>query len=220
MYLFFYDLETAGLDFRKSGIIQLGGIMVEATIDGEFKPVDKFNVKINPFPWKDTFEPRALQITGTTVEEIRAYTDSDAAFKKFKEFLSKYVDVENPLTKITLCGYNNSHFDTDFLQEWFKDNNAMNEYYLYFFVNQIDVMCEASRYLMYYRPAMANFKLMNVAEILGIEIDHSKLHNSMYDIALTLKLFMKLVKAEKAVMAWDSDFAVKLAKSQAKLAQR
>jgi DNA polymerase-3 subunit epsilon len=47
----------------------------------------------------------------------------------------------------------------------------------------------ATQKLMEVRHTMKDFKLKTVAETLGIKIDESKLHDAMYDIELTWRIY-------------------------------
>ena len=126
----------------------------------------------------------------------------------WQKFLDKHIDQFNKVDKAILAGYNNTHFDTDFLRQWFIDNN--NNYFgSYFWSNSIDVMPEASRYFVHYRPALLNFKLGTVAKAMGIETDKSSLHDGLYDIKLTLLMFKKLL-SEPYIKPFDPEEAERM----------
>ena len=128
----------------------------------------------------------SYRLDQTAYNGINIAVASSLSIIRFLESELKQVD------KAILAGYNNTHFDTDFLRQWFIDNN--NNYFgSYFWSNSIDVMPEASRYFVHYRPALLNFKLGTVAKALGIETDKSSLHDGLYDIKLTLLMFKKLL---------------------------
>ena len=124
------------------------------------------------------------------------------------EILDKYCNKYNNVDKILLCGYNNLHFDNDFLRQWFIDNGDT-FFGSWFWSNAIDVMSEAGLYFMHYRPAMTNFKLGSIAKFLNIETDDSALHDGFYDIKLTMKIFLTLIKEPKIKM-WDEIEAERL----------
>ena len=179
---FFYDLETTGVDHRRNGIHQLAGLI---EIDGEI--VKSFNFKVAPNP-KAIIEEEALKVGGVTLEQIQAYDVMDKVFRKFKVLLSKYCDPYDKSDKMYLVGYNNAHFDDNFLRAWFTQNG---DYYFgsWFHAGSLDVMVLASQYLIERRHAMPNFKLMNVAKEVGISIDESKLHDANYDILITRAVY-------------------------------
>ena len=179
---FFYDLETTGVDHRRNGIHQLAGCI---EIDGEI--VENFNFKVAPNP-KAIIEEEALKVGGVTLEQIQAYEAMDKVFRKFKVLLSKYCDPYDKSDKMYLVGFNNAHFDDNFLRAWFTQNG--DSYFgSWFHAGSLDVMVLASQYLIERRHNMPNFKLMSVAREVGISIDESKLHDANYDILITRSVY-------------------------------
>ena len=212
MKIFFYDLETTGIDYKINGIIQLGGIVCDLETDGKLVPIDGINLQMQPKDGKKV-DLLALEVNGISIEKIQSYMKQEDAFKKFTKFLEKHVDKFNKLDKLKLAGYNNTSFDNDFLRQWFIDNG--NKYYgAYFWPDCIDVMCEVSRYLFYYRPILTNFTLGNIGNVLGISTKNEGLHDALYDIKLTFKIFKKLLEEGKRVLEFDEDKAVALFKQQ------
>lgn len=203
-YLFF-DLETTGFGFDKCAIIQLGGIMVDVDDDFNMKPIDAINLKMCPAYGK-MIDQRSLEINGYTIDDLKGFPSQEDSFNKFIKFLDKHVDRYNPVDKAHLVGYNSLHFDQDFLRQWFIDNG--NKFYgAYFWSDSIDVLSEASRYLTNYRPAMLNFKLGTVAKTIGIETSEESLHDGLYDVKITFKIFNKIIKSGHFVMPFKSDIA-------------
>ena len=207
MKILFYDLETTGIHPETASIIQLAGIMTELTESNEIKPLGGFNYTMKPRTGREV-DLSALDINGFTMEELATFQDDREVFEKFTKFLNKHIDQFNKVDKAILAGYNNTHFDTDFLRQWFIDNN--NNYFgSYFWSNSIDVMPEASRYFVHYRPALLNFKLGTVAKAMGIETDKSSLHDGLYDIKLTLLMFKKLL-SEPDIKPFDPEEAERM----------
>lgn len=207
MKILFYDLETTGIHPETASIIQLAGIMTELTESNEIKPLGGFNYTMKPRTGREV-DLSALDINGFTMEELATFQDDREVFEKFTKFLNKHIDQFNKVDKAILAGYNNTHFDTDFLRQWFIDNN--NNYFgSYFWSNSIDVMPEASRYFVHYRPALLNFKLGTVAKAMGIETDKSSLYDGLYDIKLTLLMFKKLL-SEPYIKPFDPEEAERM----------
>jgi DNA polymerase-3 subunit epsilon len=205
MKFLFFDLETTGFGFDKCAIIQLGAIVVDVDDQFNMKPLDGINLKMCPAYGK-MIDRRSLEITGYTIEEMASFQTQEEGFDKFIKFLDKYVDRYNKVDKLKLVGYNSLHFDIDFLRQWFTDNG--NKFYgAYFWSDSIDVMSEASRYLTNYRPAMLNFKLGTVAKIMGIETKEDELHDGLYDVKITYKIFNKIIKSSKFVKPFDIELA-------------
>lgn len=184
MKLFFFDLETTGLDHKTNGIHQLSG-----SIDVNGVECLKFNIKMAP-PSDLIVEDAALKIAGVTKDDIMKYPSYEEAYKTLIRMLYKFVDKYNNGDKFFLVGYNNAAFDNQFLRSFFAKNN--DKYFgSWFWSNSFDVMVLASYLLKDRRSTMRDFKLKTVAAALGIEVDESKLHDAEYDIDLTKKMFYK-----------------------------
>lgn len=187
MKLFFYDLETTGINPGKNGIHQISG---EIVIDG--KTMERFDFKVRPNP-KCVIEDEALKVAGVTKEQVLSYPSMQEVYGKIIGMLSKYVDKFNRSDKFFLVGYNNAAFDNQFFRGFFLQNG--DQYFgSWFWSNTIDVMVLASVHLLDKRSEMENFKLATVAKFLGIEVDESKLHDAGYDIYLTKTIFDILMK--------------------------
>ena len=185
MKILFYDIETTGTRFWKNGIHQLSGAVV---IDGEVKETFDFRVRPNP---NAIIEQEALDVAGVTKEQIMQYEPMDVVYKKFVELLGKYVDKFKRNDKFYLAGYNNAPFDNQFLRAWFVQNNDK-FFGSWFWSNSIDVMVMATQYLIDKRPEMENFKLSTVAKYCGIDVEAESLHDALYDITLTMKIYDKV----------------------------
>jgi len=180
--ILFFDVETTGLDSKINGIHQLSGLI---EIDGEIK--ESFDFKINPSP-ELAVDAEALKISGKTLEEIRSYPSEALVYRQFVAMLLKYIEKFNNRDKAFLAGWNNAHFDNDFLRAFFIRNNDK-FFGSWFWSNPIDVMVLASQCLIEERAEMINFKLMTVATFLLGKIDQSKLHDAQYDIELTRNIY-------------------------------
>jgi len=180
--LFFYDLETTGLNPARHGVHQISGII---TINGEVK--EKIDLKVRPNP-KAAIEQPALDVGNVTREQILAYPKMDVVFSELTAILSKYVDKFNKQDKLHLVGYNIMGFDNDFFRGFWIQNG--DKYFgSMFWSDSIDVMALASNEFRDSRSEMANFKLATVAEKCGIHVDETKLHDASYDIYLTMEIF-------------------------------
>ncbi len=184
----FVDTETGGLSSWKSALIQLSGIV---EIDGEEK--ERFNFFIRPFP-KDEITDSALEVGGFTREQVltgESFEDPKVVYNKFTGMLKKYINKFDKTDKFSLIGYNSHSFDSPFIRR-FLTKCGDSFYGSYFSHPSIDTMLIAAYKLMKVRNKLPNFKLMTVAKFMGIELDESKLHDAMYDVEITKKLFEKL----------------------------
>lgn len=184
MKLIYIDVETTGIAFPQSGLIQLAGAI---EIEGE-KP-QTFQYCIQPFP-KDIIDDEALAINGITREEMAEYPFPRTVYNKFIKLLEKYVDRYDRADKFHLIGYN-AMFDSDHLRSWFEKCGDM-YYGSWFFHPPIDVMGMAAVHLMSRRAGMKDFKLLTVARELGLKVDVERMHDARYDIALTRAMFKVL----------------------------
>ena len=207
MKILFYDLETSGIDYKQDAIIQFAGILTNISEDGKVEVLDKFNYEMCPANGK-RIDLASLDINGYTIDQLKTFKSSQDIYLEFIELLSKHCNKFNKLDKITLCGYNNLHFDNDFLRQWFIDCGD-NYFGSWFWSNAIDVMSEAGLYFLHYRPAMMNFKLGTIAKYMDIDIDTNALHDGFYDIKLTMHIFLKLLKTPK-IKEWDEQEAIRL----------
>lgn len=185
MKLLFYDLETTGTDKEKHGIHQLSGYIV---IDGSI--VETFNFKVAPH--KDAeYNPEALEIGRITREEVEAYPPMEAVFPQFIDMLDKYINKYDKKDKMFLVGFNNRHFDDQFLRKFFKRSGS--KYFgSYFWSNSFDCLVLATPYLASKRYLMVDFKQSTVAKELGIQVEDEKLHDANYDIDLCIKIYDKV----------------------------
>ena len=182
MKIFYYDVETCGLNPRLHSIHQLSAII---EVDG--KVMERLDYKIAPHP-KSKIDSAALAICGVTEEQIRAYPDASVQFHRLKATLLKYVDPFDKTDGFYRCGFNNAAFDNEFLRVFF-DLAGDNSHFTIFRSESFDVMVFAAHYLAPVRATMPSFKLHRVAKTLGIEVDKERLHDALYDVELTKKIY-------------------------------
>lgn len=177
-----YDLETTGLDLRRHAIVQLAGTVL---VDDQEK--EMFNFQMRPFEGAEV-DSEALRVTSKTKEDLNGYGDPGIAFYLFIDILSRYINRYDRDDKAFLVGYNNAKFDDQFLRQWFELNKDR-FYGSWFYSNSIDVMSLASEYLIERRQFMPNFKLSSVADELGIYYNPDGLHDAMFDVNLTRRVY-------------------------------
>lgn len=183
--LFFYDLETTGVQHWKNGIHQISGAIM---IDGEIK--ERFNFKVCPHE-KAIIDDKALEVGNVTKEQILAYPNMRTIYNELIKLLSKYCDKFNKKDKFHLVGYNNNSFDNQFFRAFFVQND--DQYFgSWFWADSIDCYVLASNKFRKERHNFENFKQGTVAKHLGIEVDETKLHDAEYDIDICIQIF-KLV---------------------------
>lgn len=179
--LFFYDLETTGLDSKKHAIHQISGKI----ICGEKQ--ESFDIRMKPFQGA-LIDQKALETSNLTLDDINKYPSHQIAYGQIVTMLSRFVSKYDKTDKFHLVGYNNASFDNQFFRELFL-RNGDSYFGSFFWSDSLDVMVLASNYLKKNRAVMADFKLKTVAKTLGIEVDESKLHDGAYDIYLTEQIY-------------------------------
>ena len=183
----FIDVETTGLDPVKNGIVQISGM-----IDVEGKPQKYFDYSCKPMAG-DEIEEAALKVHG-----IRDFSNLEHpldVYTSLKVLLSNYVNQYDKQDKFTFIAYN-AKFDYDFMRAWF--NKCGDKYFgSFFWFPPVCVMIMAMWYLEDKRSMLNNFKLMTVAKFMGITVDESKLHDSLYDIKITREVYDRLTNMIK-----------------------
>lgn len=181
--ILFFDVETTGLSHKKHSIHELAGLV---EVDGEV--VEEFKILLRPHP-RAQIEPSALAVAKVTLEEVMAYPPQEEGYSDFIDILNRYVDPFDPRDKYYLSGFNNASFDNHFLRVLF-DLNQNSYFAAYFHAESLDVMTLAGQYLRgARRAAMPSFKLHRVATELGLEVDHERLHEGVYDVQLTRAIY-------------------------------
>lgn len=185
--LFFYDLETTGLDHNRNGIHQISGIV---EIDGVVK--SEFSFHSGLFG-QDQIDPKALEVAGVTRSDIEKYPPADQVYKALIKTIGTYINRFDKQDKLHLVGFNNRGLDDAFFRKFFAKN--LDKYFgAYFWSDSIDVMVLASNHLRDQRPLLQDFKLSTVAAYLGIEVEESRLHDATYDVELTHNIYKLLNK--------------------------
>lgn len=87
MKLIYIDVETTGIAFPQSGLIQLAGAI---EIEGQ-KP-QTFQYHVKPFP-NDIIDEEALSINGITREEMASFDNPRKVYRNFISLLGLYVAV-------------------------------------------------------------------------------------------------------------------------------
>ena len=188
----YIDVETTGVDCTKHGIIQLSGIV---EIDGKEK--ERFDYRVRPFS-DDVVDPEALKVSGNTVEGVMTFASTAEIHSKFTKMLCAYIDKYSRFDKFHFIAYN-AGFDSDFVRK-FLEKNGDKFYGSLFYYPAIDVMNTAAEYFLQVRSKLENFKLVTVAKALDMDVDESRLHDSMYDIEITMQMHKKL----RGIVRYDS----------------
>ncbi len=187
MKLFFYDLETTGVNHKACGVHQLSGQLITENNNELSEVRHKVNIKMRPH--KCCFiHPKALEVCNITEEQIMAYPSMENGFMDLKAFLSKHIDKYDKTDKAFLVGYNINAFDNFFLRDLFTRNNDI-YFGSWFYSNTIDLYPIASHKFRNKRNNIKSFKLSELCADIGIEVDNEKTHEAQYDVELCIKLY-------------------------------
>jgi DNA polymerase-3 subunit epsilon len=181
--IFWFDVETTGLDEVKQDIITLAFIV---DINGQVKA--KGHLKIQPTDW-DAIQDSALEVNKITREQLKTFQLPAVAVKKLNTVFGKFVDKFDKKDKIIPAGYN-VDFDLKFLREFYSKQN---DKYLYSWLDYHKV--DPMQFVLGLRVAghlrdLENVKLETVAKYLGIEI---QAHDALSDITVTREVYYKLL---------------------------
>jgi len=179
--LLYFDCETTGLDFISDQIIEMAGVY-----DENGKAIRAFNLKLRPTVTSDFSS--ALKIQNKALEEVLAYPERQAGYKKFIDFLDGCVNRFDKEDKMYLVGYN-IQFDKRFLQNLFDEFN--NKYFgSYFNFECIDVLSLAAVFKLHGNMLSQNLKLSSVCQAANINLKDA--HTALEDVIATRKLFIHL----------------------------
>jgi len=187
MKIFWFDVESSGLNPKENDILTLAGLV---EIDGKIER--GINLKIQPHNW-DNIDDEALKINGLTKEKIKTFDRPEIAHEKLVAFFSKYVDKYDSKDKFQPAGYN-IPFDINFLAEFFI---KCGDKYFGSWVDYHKLDVSSIVQLLYLKGELQdleNFKLKTVAGYLGISIDA---HDAKSDIIATRKVCYKLLERIK-----------------------
>jgi len=191
--LFFYDLETTGLNHWQNGVHELAAYII---IDGEIK--EKLNYQFKPRE-NITISLEALNVSGVKLADLNARTITEQqVITDLVNKLNSYLDRTNYNDKFQIAGYNIAAFDNNFLRAMLSHNAVngnKNQYHQIFHSGSIDVMMLYSYFVMKYRNEVKSLKLSEVCKTEQIEVKEDSLHSAEYDIYLTHELFKKLTKS-------------------------
>lgn len=178
--IFWFDVETTGVNCTTNAIIQLSGIM-----EFDKEVIEEVNYQIRPFPGA-VIEKIALEVNGIKEEDLISFAPYRNVYFSFINFLNKYVDKYTKEDKIVLAGYNVG-FDEGFLRNFFTMNG--DRYFgSYFAWPKIDVAhVIAEEYVKGLR--LSNFRLGTICEKYGVAISA---HDAMSDIRATRDLYYKI----------------------------
>jgi len=180
--VFYFDVETTGLDPKKQDIIQVAYLI---EINGEVK--EEGNLELQPFDYA-SINPKALEISHRTVEDLKTYPQPKEIYLKLGKTFAKYVDKYNKKDKFTPAGYR-VEFDLGFLREfWFKNGDKyFGSYFDYHILDPITTL-----YLLRHKKIieLPDYHLATVCKYFGIPL---QAHDALSDIKATREVIQKVL---------------------------
>ncbi len=179
----YIDVETTGTDPGKHGIIQVGAIIEISGIVAE-----ELDLKCAPHDEAE-IDNLALQISGTTREELQRRMSSFDAFLVFRQFLNRHIEPYDRSDKCYPAGYN-VHFDLDFIQNWFRLHG--DKYGIGSYINWRRLDPLPALFMKDFTGSLRlpDYKLETVCRHFSIEIEA---HDALSDIRATRKLLAELL---------------------------
>lgn len=187
--LLFIDFETTGLDFLRHSIHRMAG---EVVINN--KVACQFDYRMKPEPTK-LIDMRSLDIAGVSYGDILKYENPMKVYQRYlDEIISPFVSFNNPSSKLFIVAYNAGGLEMPFMREWYRSLHiSREEFSSHYHSGFIDVMSHATQYFIDNKINIASYSLSSIATHLGIEVDKSKLHNPVYDVELTRKVYEHII---------------------------
>ena len=183
MKICFFDVETTGVDPEAQDIIQFAYII---EIDGKVKK--QGSLFMQPFVY-ETISPKALEINGLTVEQIKTFDSPEKVHRMTTQLFGRFVNKYDKTDKFYPAGYN-VDFDIRFLKNFFLKNhdNYFGSWFNYRRIDPLPIL-----YFMQYAGLidLPDYKLATVCAHFNIELDA---HDAGSDITATRKLIKLLEK--------------------------
>jgi DNA polymerase III epsilon subunit-like protein len=184
--LFFFDVETTGLDPKRHDIIQLAYI-----IDQEHTIIDKGCFYIAP-EHPDAIDPEALAVNKRTLPEILSWPRAHLVYRDFIDMLAHHVDRYDSRDKFYPIAYN-GNFDYSFLQTFFKRRD--DPYFGAWFNHRLLDPMALIRFLDYEGLInSASHKLKIMAEYFKIVLPDANFHDAIDDVFALRQIFYRVLE--------------------------
>jgi len=188
----FIDIESCGLDHNKYSLWNIAGLL-----EINDKIVEEFDIKLFPKKRNISNEAKQLLEIDNPLDFFSKFQSYNEGYNQLISILDKYVNRYDKNDKFILYSYN-VPFDTNFLKEFFKENNDV--YFGSWFSYQFDIMqkvlnlidCEKIDLVKLYNLGN-NIKLNTIAKYFELEFNN---HVAISDIKVTYKIWKKLCELE------------------------
>jgi DNA polymerase III epsilon subunit-like protein len=195
--LFWFDVETTGIDNIQHEIIELSAIV---EVSGEVKDRRSWFPSITR---PETANPDAMKVNGVSVEEVMARElTQEKMIQEICQWLAQWVNPKDKWDFYTPAGHNVA-FDVGFLKKAFEDQFGVEKgnarFSAFFDYHNLDTsIFGIMAHYMNPNWSAPFYGLGKTAAAFGIERDEEKEHGAEYDIELTRNLFRKAIGANEA----------------------
>lgn len=186
--LAFIDTETTGINPYIHGIIEISYILTDSSLN----ELSSGTLTLNPLSYNRQImkiDNKALEVNGTTKQQIETYRKSINVRQDFTTILSDHIDAYDKKDRYTMAGYN-VEFDFKFVDNWFADSNTqIGRFFNYqpICVMHLAKFMEINDMI----PAIPSYKLANIyQQLTGQTLDA---HKALHDIRATLELYKYLL---------------------------
>lgn len=190
-----FDYETGGFDPQANAVTEFAGII----IDGEtLEEVSRYEAVLKPYSDDLLYDPKALEFTGISMEQINTGVDFKTFSKDYLQFLKRGQSHAHAKYKTILVGHN-VPFDIGFKQQLFyymgkkiEDYVATGkDFYGNSYPKYFDTLPLAQ--IKWANEEMMSHKLTDCALKVGIEIVNA--HRAMNDVIATKDVFINFIKS-------------------------
>lgn len=180
MYYFVFDTETTGLDPTQHEILELGGILV----DDSLNEISRGTMRLEPEDWSKASKD-ALAINKINPNKWKpTHNSTSEAIDAMFNFIKKHVGTDT----VGLIGHN-VQFDISFLQSLLKKHNKEMLFNLRYV---IDTMQVVQIWSFYSGVKPRYMSLSYLLQMFGYE--NNEAHTAMGDIEATLTLLKSMLK--------------------------
>ena len=180
----YFDTETTGTDPSIHENVQFAAIV---EYDGDV--VERVDYKCRPNRF-DLIDPKSLEVTGVTIEDLKARGSSIEMLQKIIKLFDRHIDKYDKADKFYPCGHN-IVFDLNFLNNMFINNGQKYGTGSYQNWRGLDTRIMANLLIFDGKLDVENVKLETLCNHFEIEIEA---HDAFSDIVATRELFFKLKK--------------------------
>lgn len=184
-----YQKDKAEIERQIKNLINLQGVDKDSEdYKEQLTNLNKRQDEIE-IEFKNSIDPRALEVNGITIDQLREYPNPDLVFNNLMRLFDRHINRYDSNDKFIPVGHN-VQFDIKFLSAFF--NKMDNPYFgAWLSWHNIDTIAIARFYFITKNALIRNFKLETLCKYFDIPL---KAHDSMNDIVATRELYREFVK--------------------------